>query len=270
MSHVEIQERFNVRCSFLDALTIRMSIPFHWRTLLTQSFPPQPDLAATSGIFITLPGQDPRDVAISNSKVVYSALIIHNSKVPTAFSRWAEVEGPLRVDSDLERRDICLNPFKSVRDTKIQSLQYKIINRIIPCNVFLRQLRIRESDLCSFCNQVDSVGHFLFSCRIVQSLWNGICTWFERTVDIRLRHISLKEFVFGVPPNSNYGKIANYIVLQTKHFVHRQKLFHQGDLRLLHFLQELKIKLKCEKIIHQQEGKNARFRKWESVLSALG
>lgn len=97
-----------------------------------------------------------------------------------------------------------------------------------------------------------------------------ICNWFERTVNVRLQDISLKEFIFGVQPTSNWGKIANFIVLHTKHFVHRQKLFHQGDLRLLHFLQELKVKLRCEKYIHWQEKKKAKFKKWEPILAALG
>lgn len=94
--------------------------------------------------------------------------------------------------------------------------------------------------------------------------------WFDRTVDIKLQGISLKEFVFGVNPDNNWGRIANYIVLQTKYFTHRQKLFLVGDLRLMHFLQELKMKLKSEKYILQQEGKSARFKKWEPILLALG
>lgn len=117
---------------------------------------------------------------------------------------------------------------------------------------------------------MDSITHCLYSCPRVQTFWENLCGWFERAVNIRLREITQKEFVFGVNSACNKGKIENYVVLQTKHFIHRQKLFHRGDLRLLHFLQELKRMLQCEKLISHWEGKLNRFKKWEPILSALG
>lgn len=38
MGHQEIAETFNVGCSFLDALLVRQSIPFRWRSMLSQGF----------------------------------------------------------------------------------------------------------------------------------------------------------------------------------------------------------------------------------------
>lgn len=270
-SHTEIMERYHVRCSVLDSLKIRLSIPIHWRSAITPNWQQPVNPPNITGVFISLPGEEPRDISTSSSRAVYSALILQNSKSPTALARWSEMpEDQLRVDNTIEWNNICLNPYRTMRETKMQSLHYKIINRILPCNVFLRQLRIKETDVCSFCDQLDSIDHFLFSCKIVQDLWSKICDWFDRTVDLGLRGISIRDIIFGITDNSSKSRVANYIVMQTKHFVHRQKLFHQGDLRLLHFLQELKMKLKHEKFIHRQEGRNDKFKKWEGILLALG
>lgn len=42
MSHIEITDKFNLRCTFLDALSIRASIPIHWRKALTKNWQPNP------------------------------------------------------------------------------------------------------------------------------------------------------------------------------------------------------------------------------------
>lgn len=135
----------------------------------------------------------------------------------------------------------------------MQSLQYKVLHLIIPCNSYLKQLRVKDT--------IDTIAHFLFLCPIVQAFWITICRWFKDSVDIRLYGISAKDFFFGVDPSFNRGKIINYVLLQTKYFVHRQNLFHQGFLRLLHFLQELRVKLRCEKSISCQEGKSVKSKK---------
>lgn len=229
------------------------------------------DLSLTTGICVTLPGEEPRDVALINSKAVYAAFILENGKTPTALDRWLEsVEGQPRLNDESEWTDVCKNPYKTVRETKVQSLQYRIVNRILPCNSYLRQLRIKESEVCNFCDQTDSISHFLFSCPVVQVFWVVLCAWFSRAVDLNMQGVKPKEFVFGIRVKSKQSTLMNYIVLQTKYFVYRQKLFHQGDLRLLHFLQELKMKLKQERFILRQEGKETKFRKWEPILSALG
>lgn len=270
-SHLELVNRYQIRCTFLDALQIRLSIPLHWRAAISSNWQPGPPPAPISGILVNLPGEEPRDLASVSSKAVYSTITLAKDHHSTAFTRWSqEPSDSLRVNDEMEWSSICVSPFKSVRETKIQSLQYKVINRVIPCNSYLKQLRIRENDLCSFCNKPDSIAHFLFLCPIVQGFWANVCAWFSNQVNLQLQDIETKEFVFGTDIGTSKGKIINFILLQLKFFVHRQKLFHQGDLRLTHFLQELKAKLRCEKLNSLQEGKGAKFKKWGAIFLALG
>lgn len=270
-SHSELTQRYKVRCTFLDALKIRLSIPLHWRSSITQGWQSLVVLSAVTGNVISLPGEDPKDVALINSRSAYTALISNGGATSTAYARWMEEEEDiLRINSVDEWRDICTNSFRTVRETCIQSLQYKILDRILPCNKYLKQLRIRDTDTCSYCSQIDSIPHFLFNCPGVQSFWSNICDWFEKNMDIRMKAITLRDFICGVNPNYNKHKIIGFVILLAKHFIHRQKLFHQGKLALLHFLQELKAKLQCEKFILRQTGKATKFKKWEPLLIALG
>lgn len=270
-SHTELTERYQVRCTFLDALQIRLSIPLHWRSAISPNCLPTPELPSATGISVSLPGEQPRDLASVGSKAVYSAITLDKDHQSAAFARWSEdTADSLKVNNQAEWSVICLSPFKTTRETKIQTLQYKILNRILPCNSYLKQLRLRQDESCNYCDQRDSIAHFLFLCPVVQIFWSRVCSWFNNSVGLQLQSVDDREFVFGSDVTTSKGKIINFILLQTKYFVHRQKLFHQGDLRLVHFLQELKAKLQCEKFISFQEGKSARFRKWEAILTALG
>ncbi len=61
-------------------------------------------------------------------------------------------------------------PFKIVRDTKIQTFQYRILHRILPCNSWLKNIKIKDSNICSFCNEVDDIPHFLLKCEKAEEL----------------------------------------------------------------------------------------------------
>ncbi len=51
-------------------------------------------------------------------------------------------------------------PFKTVRDTKIQTFQCRIIQNIIPCNKWLDNIKIKNSPVCDYCNKVDDLPHY--------------------------------------------------------------------------------------------------------------
>lgn len=38
LGHTELQQRFGVQCSFLQALSLRASVPFSWKSLLSQDY----------------------------------------------------------------------------------------------------------------------------------------------------------------------------------------------------------------------------------------
>ncbi len=49
-------------------------------------------------------------------------------------------------------------------DTVIQIFQYKIIHRTLACNEWLNNFKIKVDNSCLFCNNVDSISHFLIDC----------------------------------------------------------------------------------------------------------
>lgn len=269
-SHTEITAKYGLKCTFLDTLSLRLSIPLHWRQTITPGGSPTYDPASISGIYIHLPGEEKRDIVITNAKAIYCSLISHSDHVSTAYLRWLDRDDDLQIHSPKEWEDINNRIYASTRETKLQALQYKTIHRITPCNQYLKQLRIKQVDECDSCGRVDSITHFFLDCPNTKSFMESICQWMEQVEDLPLRHISRKEFIFGVPTETPKAKIMNYILLATKSYIHRQKLFHGGQLCLLQWLGEFKTKLLVEEHICLRRGEGKKFNKWRNILRALG
>lgn len=52
--------------------------------------------------------------------------------------------------SDATWREIFIPPYKMQKEVRYQSLQYRLLTRIIPCNNYLHRVRILETDLLWF------------------------------------------------------------------------------------------------------------------------
>lgn len=166
-------------------------------------------------------------------------------------------------------QSIYKTPFQSLRETKLQSFQFKILYRIIPCNCYLKQLRIKENDICNYCNTQDIIQHFLYDCPRVQSLWSQFCSWFNRETHIDL-NVSPEEYLLGVTHSHYNLTVVNTLLLYFKFFFHRRKLFHNCGLNLVSLLAEVKTKITSEEMICKIQNKNHHFDKWKSILLALG
>ncbi len=45
-----------------------------------------------------------------------------------------------------------------------QYKHFKIIHRILACNEWLKNITIKICNTCSFCNDIDTISHFLINC----------------------------------------------------------------------------------------------------------
>lgn len=88
--------------------------------------------------------------------------------------------------------------------------------------------------------------------------------------DIPLEHVSLKEFIFGVPSEVGKAKIINYILITVKLYITRQKLYYNGQLSMIQWLGEFRSKLITEEYICQKKGAGTKFAMWRNILKALG
>ena len=57
------------------------------------------------------------------------------------------------------------------KEIKLKEFNFKVLHGILPCNKNLKQWRIRMSDCCDVCGEIQTIEHLLWNCRYVRSLW---------------------------------------------------------------------------------------------------
>lgn len=271
LSHEELSIRYDVTCSFLDMLSIRLSIPLAWRQSLSSNWSTPPDPSSRSGIYVLLPEEQPKDILNVSPKQLYRAFIHLLDHTGAAYKKWLELPDQTYRIQDLEEwNDICLSVYRASRETKLQAFHFKIINRIIPCKKFLQQIRIADSDACDFCGDQDSLTHFFCDCPHNRPFWNSVFRWFARIEDLRLEDVSSKHRLLGLPRIFPNAKKINAILISVKFYIYRQRLFHLGQMDLLHWLREFRSRLGVYREILRRENKLSRFAQWTRILQSLG
>lgn len=118
-------------------------------------------------------------------------------------------------------------PFNTVCNTKIETFQYYIIHKFIPCNDWLHNLNIKIDKLCTFCSSTDDIPHFLItgentnkSGRHGHYVGNKL-----RGFNIRETEYIIVNIIFGFPENRNNSKIIilvlNMVVKNLRSYLKR-------------------------------------------------
>ncbi len=104
-------------------------------------------------------------------------------------------------------------PFITVRETKIQTFQYKLIKKTSPCNKWFHNIKIKNCSVCDYCMNVDDLPHFFIRCLKVKEFWLHWFNWWESLSGIVLRNSQAIEecILFGFPSNSDVMQVLNFV-----------------------------------------------------------
>ena len=161
--------------------------------------------------------------------------------------------------------------FSLTRETKLQSFQYKIIHRIIACNKWLYNIKIKSSSRCSYCDHEDTIQHFFLFCENPFNFWDQWYNWFKRItgIDIGNSEKTDEYILFGYPGNDDFTLVLNYCILAAKYYIYLNKMCENNNLDLFQYLLQLKHKLSVEKYICIKNNKEADFEKFNIVFMEL-
>ena len=145
--------------------------------------------------------------------------LIKDKETPYVHNLWSK---KFEVDFD---KKIWLIPFNCCKETRLQILQWKILHYIYPTGVLLKKMKIKDTELCSFCASVDTIDHFFFHCNVVSTLWKEI----EKMINIKTGQsiqLDCKSVLLGFQNNKftlsqiNY---INYLIIIGKHVISKCK-----------------------------------------------
>jgi hypothetical protein len=260
LTREDLLNKYNIKCSFMDHLRIRQALPGRWRKLIvsnnnTITNNVQPVRIQNRG--------NAHDLQRTTSQFFYQTLInMGISTKPNCIKRWENIYD---INSDIWP-SLFKAPFQSCRETYLQSLQYRIIHRILPCNNWLHTRKVIPSNMCedTMCDgqSLDTIEHHLILCAPVQIFWESFVTWWNSMNFLKLSPLTQENIILGYPCENNEDAILNYCLILAKHYIHSCKRY-KNKVFFLHFLPLLKEKNYIEEMICIQNSKEQQFyTKW--------
>ena len=150
-------------------------------------------------------------------------------------------------------------------ENKLRSFQFKIIHNIIPTNLSLYKMNIKETLQCEHCLfQNETLVHMFLECSLMESFWKDVITWWniKRSDNI---NPSYTEILYGYKPESKSFYALNHNLLIAKsHIVRTRNKSESQSLKV--FLALLQNKIKCER---QMAIKNLNCRKYKAKWTTL-
>ena len=268
LSHEEISDKYNISCNFLQILQIRQGIPHQWKQILIDanniSLKPYLPFKITCNK-VTKP------VFKITCKEIYWHIIGRSKHCPSSKEKWYK-SFPLMRENSIELwPDIYKLPFIITRETKLQSFQYKIIHRIIACNKWLFNIKIKDSSRCSYCECEDNIQHFFLNCDNVRDFWGEWQNWWNRCTGMDLSKLETftESTLLGYRGDDDITVVLNLCALLAKYYIYIRKMYENNSFDMYQYLVLLKQKLSMEKHVLKSYNNLSSFSKFEIIYSCL-
>ena len=80
----------------------------------------------------------------------------------------------------------------------------------------LEKMKIKESNKCDFCENVDFIEHALVNCERLKDFWQNVIEWIKKELDVCIPHDNILFKLFGLV-KGDVGKCAKWKVEKANH-----------------------------------------------------
>lgn len=268
MSPMEFCDRFHLHppANLLESFS--KQLPPAWLGLIT----PLNRRTNPMALYVATEQNKSSQFHLLSAKKIYRILELKGKEPYTCAQRWERVYGDSVFHNDLKWRHWHLLPFKTSHSIQLQNFMFRIAYRIIPTQVYLQQLRVVDSELCSHCSLRDDLLHFFFECHSVKAFWDSLATWIDANQEVMdfPEDLTEEEFLLGTSSTAFPHLLLNYIMMWAKFYIYKVKIFGNGGTDLFQFLLELKDRLSLERLACISDSSyRKRFRKWEPFYNSF-
>lgn len=204
------------------------------------------------------------------SKIVYEKLISESCSIDKVRQKWQN-----RLAVVIDEKEFS-NLFKAITkvtiNTKLRDFQYRFLHNNIVTNFHLKIWKIRQDDMCTFCNSVrEYTVHLFVECRYSKQIWNEIKDYIAQNIDtetLNLLEWSVKTICFNLV-HPKPASVVNMLVLITKQFIYRNRCASQlpNSNALIAEIEQI---YKIEYNIAKENGKLVKhYQKWSQLYKNL-
>jgi hypothetical protein len=204
-------------------------------------------------------------LSITKNKDVYWEFVTKKQLKPIVAHKWC-------TEFDIPEEDwqSIFKTYAGLKDTKLKAFQFKILNNLIPCNLYLKRIGRSKVDTCPACNELDDLRHYLIECPDTQPIWLKVFRWW-RTITTQKITLTDRDILIGLEPRNikvEMEKQLEHIIQTTKWIIHANKQLGQS-LSFNKVLGGIRYMMQIQKIIAIKNGRGVTYDEEWSVIENL-
>ena len=119
---------------------------------------------------------------------------------------------------------------ESTKESRLRVLHFKILHNILPTNIQLKKMGIKNSELCEFCGEREVIEHMLIYCPKLRGFWEMVFNNIFVRTRIRVQRTDA-HILFGIRKesltcNQKQYRIINHIILIAKMCISKARAFN--------------------------------------------
>jgi len=257
--------RYNVKLNYLDYITLKGSIPMHYKNTLKN---------ITLGDWLCSLDEGRTHIselleATKTCNMVYWKIVEQTVNVhkPSYMEKWSnELKCTIEEKS---WRNFFMLPYNTCIDTKMRMFQWNIMHRLLITNKKLCLFGIANSNMCTFCDcEEETISHLFYECKYVKELWTKLFHWLYPNILLQ-KEISSKETVFGFIGCGD-NQLANLMLILCKRYIYVKRCYKQ-PLEFSNLIRFITDYYKKELMLCKQDGNYGEKieKKWSVLLSKI-
>ena len=261
LARLALEEKFNCSIKQMDYNSIIHALPKHWKKIEQKH-----NSVLKDDIYVVL-GENKHVKLIEMACKQFTNIFLSNhTAIPAAETKWQKY---LDIE-DIDWNQCYLILYIVTRDTNVQSLQYRILNRIYPCNYWLSKWNKDKDAKCKYCDDIDYLEHYFYTCNTLTLLWKGINQWWLNNFGCTF-NLTPKDIIFGIcnAYDDFIIEIINYCILNAKYYIVECRK-NDKETNLYEFLRFIKQKLEIEMLYYKLKNtKEKEMTKWNMLYDSL-
>ncbi len=138
------------------------------------------------------------------------------------------------------------------------------------CGFF--NLKIKNSKICNYCNEIDTQPHFFLLCEKVNHFWDNWFNWWKALTGLNIwdHYNDLEECILiRFPETSEDIEALNYCVLYTTYYIYIQRLLKNNEQDLYLCQTQIKTAITIEYNICQNKNELHKFNTFSQIIENL-
>jgi hypothetical protein len=261
----ELTNEFNIPIKVLEYNGLKSAIPQMWRTGIKTMKIPAMAISNAEQLFMNC-SNGLAAISILSNKEIYWAFVKKKATRPICALKWCE-----QLNIDMEQWKLLYLVYAGTKDTKIKAFQYKVLNNLIPCNLYLNRIGRSNTNRCANCNELDDLSHYFVKCPEAEAIWHQLTLWWNKLSGQKVK-LSERDIIIGLEPRNvklNMEPQLNIIILAAKWMIYANKQLGQKT-KMLHIINGIKQIIETLKYI---AGRNQRLMKheeaWGTIIESL-